>query len=650
MGASKVAIYNPKRALELQAAARLAESQRQRELAKAQREQRTTEQILGLVEDLIGAAPQVVGGLQDIQAQQVLAGEKPLPEQKPKSDDILENIGRFITDPFDAGVRQRVTQMAQEQKGARLQAAEPLLREAIQKPGVKQPAKFKGEPEVLGAPYADFGAVKEPGVPYAMEPEVKFTPREAAMKQLMRDPALAMLPEREREAAIAGLQQRMTAEQAAAEREAKKAQMEEKLFGLKEKELKLKISEQEAKKSEKDIKPENVNVVADAIYNNISSFAISNSDDLNSTDEGVRSAAFDKLRNEAETFLQLNLRDSSGRQIPVNSPLAQAAVARSMATAMKDVAKDKLQPQIIQDIANEANAISSLIELDAERNLVQFSPKEKQVIEQLLVENVNLPLNMDDIARAYAAANLRLDPAQDSNKFAWLNKAQKLRQRLVTAEYKGTGSIAVQERQAIAPYVLTPWLSEEQWDVQFRSQLRDMAKKYSTTTRALAEAYQVPSEQLKEADMIAKYYNPSTEKDALREAKARAPMSKDSTLQSVISQTPYVQQPSPLVPPSPVGDVSPEKQAQDIIAGATEKAIVQPLEAAGRAIVKGGERILSAFGGDNDKLTLAVGSGVKAPFAIGQLKQMYKDDPEMFALLISQNPAYAKTLKQISGE
>ena len=115
-----MAIYNPKRARELEAAARLAESQRQREMAKGQREQRTTEQILGLVEGLIGAAPQVVGGLQDLQAQQVLAGEKPLPEQKPKSDDILENISRFITDPFDAGVRQRVKQMAAEQKGPRL--------------------------------------------------------------------------------------------------------------------------------------------------------------------------------------------------------------------------------------------------------------------------------------------------------------------------------------------------------------------------------------------------------------------------------------------------------------------------------------------------------------------------------------------------
>jgi thioredoxin reductase len=205
-----MAIYNPKRARELEAAARLAESQRQRELAKGQREQRSTEQILGLVEGLIGAAPQVVGGLQDLQAQQVLAGEKPLPEQKPKSDDILENIGRFITDPFEAGVRQKARTMAAEQKGPRLQAAEPLLREAIQKPGIKQ--EFAPEAKTL----ADIGFT-----PKEVTAQLGADPREAAMKQLMRDPALAMLPEREREAAIAGLQQRMTAEQAAAERQRK---------------------------------------------------------------------------------------------------------------------------------------------------------------------------------------------------------------------------------------------------------------------------------------------------------------------------------------------------------------------------------------------------------------------------------------------
>ena len=214
----------------LQAAARTAEAQRQRELAKGQREQRTTEQILGLVEGLIGAAPQVVSGLQDVQAQQVLAGDKPLPEQKPETDNILENIGRFITDPFEAGVRQKAQKMAQEQKAQLLQTAEPLMREAIKSPGIKTPAKFKGEPEILGAPYADFGAVRGPGAPYDIEPEVKFTPREAGMQQLMRDPALAMLPEREREAALAGLQQRVQAEQAAAEREAD-------LFGLQKRKM-----------------------------------------------------------------------------------------------------------------------------------------------------------------------------------------------------------------------------------------------------------------------------------------------------------------------------------------------------------------------------------------------------------------------------
>lgn len=590
-----MAIYNPKRARELEAAARLAESQRQRELAKGQREQRTTEQILGLVEGLIGAAPQVIGGLQDVEAQRVLAGERPL-EQKPvKDDDILGQIGKFITDPFEAGVRQKALGMAQQRAPAEVAKLRPTVKTVIQ--GVPEANKF-------------------------LMPQDQLTKEGAVRTELERSPVFKLLPEREREALAFGEVQTAEAEQAAAERE-------KELFELQKKELNLKISNAEAKRAEKDIKPENVNVVADAIYNNISSFAINNSDDLNSTDEAVRSAAFDRLRNEAETYLQLNLRDSSGQQIPVNSPLAQAAVARAMAKGMKDVAKGALQPQIIQDIANEANAIASLIELDAERKQVKFNPKEQKVIEQLLVENANLPLGMDDIIRAYNAANLRLDPSLDSNKFAWLNKAQVLRQRLITTEFKGTGSIAVQERQAIAPYVLTPWLSDEQWETQFRSQLRNVAKKYSTTTNALSEAYQVPDEQLKEAKMIALYYNPSTQKDALKE---------------VISKSPYVEKPQSMAPQPTQPGIDAQQARRDVIAGATERAVVQPIEAVGGALFKLVENIF----GDRDEIFL-VADGMRQKFTKETLTKMGEKEPELFKRLLSQNPELAKQVKELAG-
>ena len=341
-----MAIYNPKRARELEAAARLAESQRQRELAKGQREQRTTEQILGLVEGLIGAAPQVVGGLQDVQAQQVLAGEKPLPEQKPETDNILENIGRFITDPFEAGVRQKARAMAQEQKGARLQAAEPLLREAIQKPGLKP--EFAPEAKTL----EDIGFT-----PKEVAAQLGADPREAAMKQLMRDPALAMLPEREREAAIAGLQQRMTAEQAAAERQAKMDEAEIALMKAKEKNL---LTKKEI--SSQKVNPGKIKNIANALVGAVRADAQTLKETLNSSDDNLRAEAYDKLDELVDAKIS-SMVDADGGPIDPNSVVAMSARAEVQKQLAKELELEPLTETALEKLASDKDTIEKLANL-----------------------------------------------------------------------------------------------------------------------------------------------------------------------------------------------------------------------------------------------------------------------------------------------
>ena len=491
-----MAIYNPKRARELEAAARLAESQRQRELAKGQREQRTTEQILGLVEGLIGAAPQVVGGLQDVQAQQVLAGERPLPEQKPETDNILENIGRFITDPFDAGVRQKARAMAAEQKGARLQAAEPLLREAIQKPGVKQPAKFKGEPEVLGAPYADFGAVKEPGVPYAIEPEVKFTPREAAMKQLMRDPALAMLPEREREAAIAGLQQRMTAEQAAAEREAEE-------FGLRKSELEARKAAAEAKKAAAERKEGaklDVNTIAGSIQIPVSDITTELREQLNSTDEQVATEARQQVNQMAEDQAVANGYDPTDASV-------RAGIAKAIGQAYKNVDMKPLSEKSIKEYAVDADAINSLVRLDALRKKSGWSPDKAEVLKQYVVDNLNLPFNLESVLQLGRNGFIRAGlTAEDYN---YMAEAQIARQKMALAVFKGTGAVSENERSSVEPFVLTPWSTEEEWDLRFRTTVQTLASPFVSEVLAQKEVSKVPAELISKAERFGLYVDPN---------------------------------------------------------------------------------------------------------------------------------------------
>jgi len=466
-----MAIYNPKRARELEAAARLAESQRQRELAKGQREQRSTEQFLGLVEGLIGAAPQVVGGLQDVQAQQVLAGEKPLPEQKPETDNILENIGRFITDPFDAGVRQKARAMAQEQKGARLQAAEPLLREAIQKPGVKQPAKFKGEPEVLGAPYADFGAVKEPGVPYAMEPEVKFTPREAAMKQLMRDPALAMLPEREREAAIAGLQQRMTAEQAEAERQAKMDEAELDLMRAKEKNL---LTKKEI--SSQKVNPGKIKNIANALVGAVRADAQTLKETLNSSDDNLRAEAYDKLDELVDAKIS-SMVDADGSPIDPNSIIAMSARAEVQKQLAKELELEPLTESALEKMQSDKDTIEKLANLVERRSEVGFTAKNRQIIAAKLAEAVPSLLYVDRTMKELNKLGFEgeLTPAQKS----WFQDAMIMKQRLTTAEFKGTGAISDQERRSIISYVLDPMSTDADFDQRAYDTIADISKKFA---------------------------------------------------------------------------------------------------------------------------------------------------------------------------
>jgi len=475
-----MAVYNPKRVRELEAAARLAESQRQRELAKGQREQRTTEQILGLVEGLIGAAPQVVGGLQDVQAQRVLAGERPL--EQPEPEDVLQRVGRFITDPFEAGVRQKARAMAQEQKGARLQAAEPLLREAIQKPGVKQPAK------VLGAPYADFGAVQEP--------EVKFTPREAAMKQLMRDPALAMLPEREREAAIAGLQQRMTAEQTAAEREAEE-------FGLRKSELEARKAAAEAKKAAAERKEGaklDVNTIAGSIQIPVGDITTELREQLNSTDEQVATEARQQVNQMAEDQAKANGYD-------VTDASVRAGIAKAIGQAYKSVDMKPLSEKSINAYTVDADAINSLVRLDALRKKAGWSPDKAEVLKQYVVDNLNLPFNLENVLEIGRNGFIRAGlTAEDYN---YMAEAQIVRQKMALAVFKGTGAVSENERSSVEPFVLTPWSTAEEWDLRFRTTVQTLASPFVSQVLAQKEVSKVPAELINKAERFSLYVDPN---------------------------------------------------------------------------------------------------------------------------------------------
>jgi hypothetical protein len=456
-----MAIYNPKRARELEAAARLAESQRQRELAKGQREQRATEQILGLVEGLIGAAPQVVGGLQDVQAQQVLAGEKPLPEQKPKSDDILENIGRFITDPFDAGVRQRVKQMAAERAPAEVAKLQPLTSKAVKE-------RIAAGPRPLDAP----SERKELSKEQFEERVVQAMPVEATARYVLDEsPVLQLLPERERQALAAGETQRVQAEQAAAERQAKMDEAEIALMKAKEKNL---LTKKEI--SSQKVNPGKIKDIANALVGAVRADAQTLKETLNSSDDNLRAEAYDKLDELVDAKIS-SMVDADGNPVDPNSIIAMSARAEVQKQLAKELELEPLTETALEKLQSDKDTIEKLANLVERRSEVGFTAKNRQIIAAKLAEAVPSLLYVDRTMKELNKLGFEgeLTPAQKS----WFQDAMIMKQRLTTAEFKGTGAISDAERRSIISYVLDPMSTDADFDQRAYDTIADISKKFA---------------------------------------------------------------------------------------------------------------------------------------------------------------------------
>lgn len=458
-----MAIYNPKRARELEAAARLADSQRQRELARGQREQKALQQTLGLVESLIGAAPQVVGGLQDVQAQQVLAGEKPLPEQKPKSDDILENISRFITDPFEAGVRQKARAMAQEQKGARLQTAEPLLREAIQKPGLKP--EFAPEAKTL----EDIGFT-----PKEVAAQLGADPREAAMKQLMRDPALALLPEREREAAIVGLQQRMTAEQAAAATAAEERASKLALEKAKAGSYGLKL-EKEGKQI--DPKATILEGAVDAVFEEYK-------DRLNvAGDSAIVNQAKQELR-------QKVMQQAAELGMDTQTDIGLAAIEKVYAKKIKEKGLSAYKPKDYEKVRMALNLYEDVKEVDRLRRETKFEISDMEILQEEL-DALDTPLGLDSIEKVARSIQKRAK-FTERGQYLYVRKALELKNTLMKAANDGY-NVTNMDAARLAPIVLNPNMRDEEWSASVQDMLRGTAKDAKEIYAEISGVYQAPA-------------------------------------------------------------------------------------------------------------------------------------------------------------
>ena len=455
-----MAIYNPRRARELEAAARAAEAQRQTETARGAREARGLERTLGLVDQLIGLAPQAIGEMQSAEARKVLAGERPLEQPAPAKDDILGQVGAFIASPFEAGVKERALAGAAKMAPSEVAKLQPLTTQAVQ------------ERVAAGDKPLDKPAERKQISPQEFEKRLsQATPVEASARGVLeQSPALRLLPEREQQALAVGETQRVQAEQAAAASEAELRQAQlDKIRA----ESRFKISQTEAKATK--VSPQKRAELAAAIAGDVRASAQKLQQDLASTDPAVRSAAIDALNDQA-SLAAATLRTEDGQPLSPDSTIVRAAAGEAVADIMKELNLPALNEAAQAQLAVDKETIGKIADLVERRKKVGFNLEQKQIIGRAIADNSGNFLGVPQVLKALQDAGLKASLTAEQS--SWLADAMIVKNRLTTQEFKGTGAISDFERRSVLPFVLDPFSTEAQFDQRARDTIKDISSKF----------------------------------------------------------------------------------------------------------------------------------------------------------------------------
>ena len=455
-----MAIYNPRRARELEAAARAAEAQRQTETARGAREARGLERTLGLVDQLIGLAPQAIGEMQSAEARKVLAGERPLEQPAPAKDDILGQVGAFIASPFEAGVKERALAGAAKMAPSEVAKLQPLTTQAVQ------------ERVAAGDKPLDKPAERKQISPQEFEKRLsQATPVEASARGVLeQSPALRLLPEREQQALAVGETQRVQAEQAAAASEAELRQAQlDKIRA----ESRFKISQTEAKATK--VSPQKRAELAAAIAGDVRASAQKLQQDLASTDPAVRSAAIDALNDQA-SLAAATLRTEDGQPLSPDSTIVRAAAGEAVADIMKELNLPALNEAAQAQLAVDKETIGKVADLVERRKKVGFNLEQKQIIGRAIADNSGNFLGVPQVLKSLQDAGLKASLTAEQS--SWLADAMIVKNRLTTQEFKGTGAISDFERRSVLPFVLDPFSTEAQFDQRARDTIKDISSKF----------------------------------------------------------------------------------------------------------------------------------------------------------------------------
>jgi len=471
-----------KRLRALEAAARAGDAAARRELARAAREQQTLQATLGAVDKLIGVAPQLSEAYSQSIAQDILSGKEAAGAPTPKEDDILGQIGAFIREPW----------RAQGEKMARSQAAQMAPQELAKiRPLLRQ--EFGKEAVPLDTPEARQQVSKEEferRISAAREPEQRMR------DEIQKAVPLTLLPEQQREAMVAGEMQRFQREE---EEKAKEDAM---------------LSAQIAKlapgaPSVSLPKPSDVNAMAGAVVGSTAGRVQALQQKLNSTDENIRAKAFEDLSTIIDDSVN-SLTMPDGSELP--DVWKQAAKGKSIQDISKSLELPALNATEVSNLSTTITVIDELHELNDLRDTVGWNPKQEQILRDAFAQGQNAPLGLNEIIKTYN--NLKNRTEFTPGQRAFFDKSMAILVRLTNAEYKGSGSVSNQERNALAPYLATPWTTGPEWKAKYNLLIRDIGRKFATTTLALAATNRFDQNIIDRANLYAEVFTPPERKQA----------------------------------------------------------------------------------------------------------------------------------------
>jgi hypothetical protein len=485
-----------KRLRALEAAARAGDAAARRELARAAREQQTLQATLGAVDRLVAAAPQLSQAYSSAIAEDILSGKEAPGAPKPGEDDILGQIGAFIREPWRAQGEKMARAQAAQMAPQELAKIRPLLREEFGKgviPGTSREYTPQEKADLALGAVGDVASGKDVmPVPSRMPGTETTTPQQRIRAEVERSRPLSLLDEQQRQAMVAGEMQRFQRE---AEEQAKEDQL-----------LQAQVAKLAPKVPAASLpKPGEVKAVAGAISAGATQKAQKLQQKLNSTNDKIREKAFGELSQILDEQVN-DMTMPNGEPIP--DVLRAAAKNEAISQISKSLKLDELNPSEVSTLATTVNAIDQIVELDKMRKEVKWSPGQLQIIEQAFAQGQNLPLSAGEIIKTFNRIENQLNMTAAQR--AYFDKAMNLQVQLTNAEYKGTGAISNQEREALMPYLLSPWTDQDQWDAKVTTTLRGIASKFSTMTLAFASTNRFDQKIIDAAQRYSTLFEPST--------------------------------------------------------------------------------------------------------------------------------------------